>query len=158
MAKQTSLNRILNNIITDIRSTTKSALEYAGQRISGDFGLMAYLALDSYYNEFKKPPRQYERTGILMNDSYRKVNNINGFSVKAGVEFDDTLMHHDNFHSEKITEAMVLENFMSGYHGWEGHYDGEFQRAKMDKYFNDYVRRNQHYKYFKDYMDTHLNK
>ena len=68
MSKRQSLNGIAESISTDIRKRTKAALEYAGQKISGDFAVMAYLALDNYYREYE--PDFYKRTYQLMNNSY----------------------------------------------------------------------------------------
>ena len=131
MSKQTSLNRVLNNIITDVRKTTKAALEYAGKRVSDDLDQMAYLALDSYYSEYD--PKYYKRTNDLMNNSYYKTNQRTGFSVKAGVKFDENLMNHPK---AGIPEYAILENFMVGVHGFDGVYDSINRRNAMDKYYN----------------------
>ena len=155
MAKQTSLNRILNNIITDVRKTTKSALEYAGKRISDDFGKMAYFALDRYYSEYTKPPRIYDRTDELLKNSCYKVNQRTGFSLKAGIKFDENMMNHPK---AGIPEYAILENFMVGIHGFDGVYDSIDRRNVMDKYYNSYISRGKPYGYFEEYMNTHLNK
>lgn len=161
MSKRKSLNGMIESITTDIRKKTKAALEYAGEKISGDFNRMAYLALDSYYGEYTKPPRVYNRTNILKNDSYYSVNKRTGFKVNAGIVFDEERMQHDNLgyaknkngEKEYVTEYQILSNFMHGIHGWEGLYDGIDQKAVMDKYYQDYHNSNTAYKYFKEYMD-----
>lgn len=167
MSKRKSLNGFVDNITTDIRKKTKAALEYAGEKISGDFNRMAYLALDSYYNEYTKPPRVYNRTNILKNDSYYSVNERTGFKVNAGIVFDPDLMNHDRrgykvlerndegkvIKKEEITEQEIFSNFLSGIHGWEGLYDGVDQKMVMDKYYKDYHSNNTAYNYFKEYMD-----
>ena len=154
MSKQTSLNRILNNIITDVRKTTKAALEYAGQKVSDDLGRMAYFALDRYYSEYTKPPRIYKRTNELMDNSYYKINKRTGVSVSAGVKFDENLMNHPK---AGISEHAILENFMVGIHGFEGVYDSISYRNVMDKYYKSYKERGKPYGYFNDYMNNHLN-
>ena len=63
-----NVKRVLDNIITDVRKTTKAALEYAGKRVSDDLDKMAYLALDSYYSEYD--PEYYKRTNELLDNSY----------------------------------------------------------------------------------------
>lgn len=157
MSKQPSLDRMLNNIITDVRKTTKSALEYAGKRISDDLGKMACFALDRYYSEYdpRSYKRLYEKSGSLLH-SYEKVNTRTGFSLKAGVIFDESLMNHPK---AGISEYAILENFMVGIHGLEGVYDSIISgRNVMDRYYNSYVSRGKPYSYFKEYMNTHLNR
>lgn len=151
MAKQTSLNRILNNIITDTRKKTKAALEYAGQKISGDFAVMAYLALDNYYSEYN--PKFYKRTNQLMDSSYYKVNKRNGFSIDAGVVFDPELMNHPH---KGIPEEGIMENFMYGIHGNPDIYDsGANYRDQMDKFYQQYNESGLPYHYFQEYMNKH---
>ena len=144
--KSNAIDKIVNNITADVSRKTKAALEYAGQQISGDFAVMAYLALDSYYNEYTKPPREYNRTDILMKNSYYKVNNCQGFKVKAGVKFDSSLMKHPH---KGIPEEGILENFMFGIHGSPDVYESDVEyRGQMDKFYEDYVDSNIPYKYF----------
>lgn len=156
MSKQTSLNRILNNIITDVRKTTKAALEYAGQKVSDDLGKMAYFALDRYYSEYEPHSytRLYDQPGSLLH-SYEKINKRTGFSLKAGVKFDENLMNHPK---AGIPEYAILENFMVGVHGFDGVYDSINRRNVMDRYYNSYVNRGKPYDYFEEYMNAHLNK
>jgi hypothetical protein len=174
MSKRKSLNGIIESITTDIRKKTKAALEYAGEKISGDFNRMAYLALDSYYGEYTKPPRVYNRTNILKNDSFYSVNERTGFKVNAGIIFDEERMNHEKLGykakrdsngniirgadgkaiiEDYITEYQILSNFMHGIHGWEGLHDGVDQKIVMDKYYQDYHNSNTAYNYFKEYMD-----
>lgn len=161
MSRRKSINGIIESITTDIRKKTKAALEYAGTKISGDFTKMAYLALDNYYNEYTKPPRVYNRTNILKNDSYYSVNKRTGFKINAGVIFDEERMHHDNLGyvkngkggTDPFTEYEILSNFMYGIHGWEGLHDGVEQKVVMDRYYNEYHDNNTAYNYFKEYMD-----
>lgn len=142
--KSNSIDKIVNNITADVSRKTKAALEYAGQQISGDFAVMAYLALDSYYNEYT--PDYYNRTYQLMNNSYYKVNNRQGFKVKAGVKFDSSLMNHPH---KGIPEEGILENFMFGIHGSPDVYEsGVEYRGQMDKFYENYVDSNIPYKYF----------
>lgn len=142
--KGNSIDKIVNNITADISRKTKAALEYAGQQISGDFAVMAYLALDSYYNEYT--PDYYSRTYQLMNNSYYKVNNRKGFVIKAGVKFDSSLMNHPH---KGIPEEGILENFMFGIHGSPDVYDsGVEYRKQMDKFYDNYINNNIPYKYF----------
>lgn len=151
MAKQTSLNRILDNITTDIRKRTKAALEYAGQKISGDFAVMAYLALDNYYREYD--PDYYKRTYQLMNDSYYKVNQRNGFFVNAGIIFNPELMNHPH---KGIPEEGIMENFMYGIHGSPDVYDsGVNYRDQMDNFYKQYNESGLPYHYFQEYMNKH---
>lgn len=162
MSKRKSLNGMIESITTDIRKKTKAALEYAGQKISGDFTRMAYLALDKYYNEYTKPPRTYKRTDILRNDSYYAVNKRTGFKINAGVIFDEDRMNHENLgwtghkadgNTTPFTEFAILSNFMHGIHGSEDVFVGENAQNKMDKYYQDYHMNNTAYNYFKEYMD-----
>lgn len=142
--KGNSIDKIVNNITADVSRKTKAALEYAGQQISGDFAVMAYLALDSYYNEYT--PDYYNRTYQLMNNSYYKVNNRKGFKVKAGVKFDSSLMNHPR---KGIPEEGILENFMFGIHGSPDVYEsGVEYRGQMDKFYDNYINNNIPYKYF----------
>lgn len=151
MSKRQSLNGIAESISTDIRKRTKAALEYAGQKISGDFAQMAYLALDHYYSDYTKPPRKYTRTNILMNDSYYKVNKRTGFKINAGITFDPDLMNHPH---KGIEEVGILENFMFGIHGNEDIYQSPINyRNEMDNFYIEYHKSNTAYKYFKEYMD-----
>lgn len=153
MSRKPSLDWMLKNIITDVRKTTKAALEYAGQKVSDDLGKMAYYALDSYYNEYD--PEYYKRTNELINNSYCKINKRSGFNVKAGVKFDENLMDHPK---AGIPEYAILENFMVGVHGFDGVYDSINRRNVMDKYYNSYIGRGKPYNYFQDYMNKHLNR
>lgn len=155
MSRKPSLNTIIKHIITDTRKTTKAALEYAGKRVSDDLGKMATFALDKYYDEYTKPPRVYTRTNILHDSSYYKVNKRSGFSLRAGVIFDENLMEHPK---AGITEYGILENFMQGIHGNEDVFVGINRRNFMDKYYNSYISRNKPYIYFCDYMNKHLNR
>lgn len=179
MSRKPSLNWMLKNIITDVRKTTKSALEYAGKKVSDDLGQMAYFALDRYYQEYTKPPRVYKRTNELRDHSYYKVNNRDGFRLTAGVIFDPSMMHHEKLGykakrdsdgnimrdsegkaivEDYITEYEIFSNFLEGIHGWPGLYDGINRENFMDKYYDSYIKRGKPYKYFQDYMDKHLNR
>ena len=101
-----SLDGIINGITTDIRKRTKAALEYAGQKISGDFAVMAYLALDNYYREYE--PDFYKRTYQLMDNSYYKVNQRSGFSVNAGIMFNPTI-HIKAFQKKELWKTLCME-------------------------------------------------
>lgn len=150
--KSNSIDKIVNNITADVSRKTKAALEYAGQQISGDFAVMAYLALDSYYGEWKPDyyNRLYDKTGSLLN-SYYKVNNRKGFVIKAGVKFDSSLMNHPR---KGIPEEGILENFMFGIHGSPDVYEsGVEYRGQMDKFYENYVDSNIPYKYFVQGME-----
>ena len=149
MSKRQSLNGIAESISTDIRKRTKAALEYAGQKISGDFAEMAYLALDNYYREYE--PDFYKRTYQLMNNSYYKVNQRNGFSISAGIIFNPELMSHPH---KGIPEVGILENFMYGIHGNPNVYEYSIDyRHEMDLFYIDYHNSSKAYKYFKECMD-----
>lgn len=164
MGNKTSLNRLINNIVTDVRKTTKSALEYAGKRVSDDLGQMAYLALDHYYSTYDPIyyNRLYTKDGSLLN-SYRKVNQRDGFGIKAGVIFEPDTMSHKH---RGIPEEAIFENFLHGEHGykynpsiedWEVISSGINYRNELDSYYNEYVDSRVPYNYFKEYMDAHLN-
>lgn len=149
MSKRQSLDGIINNITTDIRKRTKAALEYAGQKISGDFAVMAYLALDNYYREYE--PEFYKRTYQLMNNSYYKVNKRTGFKIDAGIMFDPDLMNHSH---KGIPEVGILENFMYGIHGNPNVYESSIDyRHEMDLFYIDYHNSGKAYKYFKECMN-----
>ena len=162
MARQPSLNRVINNIITDARKTTKAALEYAGQKVSDDLGKMAYLALDHYYSthdpEYYK--RLYTQLGSLYNTP-NKVNKRNGFSVTTGIIFEPNTMSHLH---RGIPESAIFKNFLVGEHGWKHNEQGEWElitseinyKNEMDKYYKNYINDNIPYNYFKEYMDSHL--
>lgn len=151
MSKKQSLDGIINGITTDIRKRTKAALEYAGQKISGDFAVMAYLALDSYYKEYG--PKLYKRTYQLMNNSYYKINKRSGFAVDAGVVFNPELMDHKN---RGISEIGIMENFMHGIHGGPDIYEsGNDYRDQMDKFYREYNDNGIPYHYFQEYMRKH---
>ena len=156
MSRKASLDWILKNIITDVRKTTKAALEYAGQKVSDDLGKMAYYALDRYYGEYEPEyyTRLHEKPGSLLH-SYEKHWKRSGFSVKAGVKFDENLMNHPG---AGIPEYAILENFMVGVHGFDGVYDSISRRNVMDRYYNSYIDRGKPYQYFQDYMNQHLNR
>lgn len=164
MSRQPSLNRVINNIITDVRKTTKAALEYAGQKVSDDLGRMAYLALDHYYSthdpEYYK--RLYTKFGSLYNTP-SKIYKRDGFSVKAGVMFEPDTMSHVH---KGIPESAIFQNFLHGEHGWKLDDNGNWElissginyKNEMDNYYKEYIRDSIPYNYFEEYMDKHLNR
>lgn len=168
MSRKPSLNTMLNNIITDVRKTTKSALEYAGQKVSDDLGKMAYLALDSYYSEYD--PEYYKRTYDLRDNVYYKVNKRTGFGVQAGVVFDYEKMNHKHkgnySNGDPFTEFDIYNNFLDGFHGYKWNnatqqaeeIRGADHKAFMDKYYSSYIKKGKPYNYFQDYMSKHLNR
>ena len=161
MAKQTSLNRILDSITTDVKKRTKAALEYAGTKISGDFAVMAYLALDNYYREYK--PDFYKRTYQLIGNSYYKVNEFKDYSVTAGIMFDPERMSHVHTGKNEFTEYEIFDNFLDGMHGWRKIEDEVYEPItfgaeygkQMDKFYTQYNDSGLPYHYFQKYMDTH---
>ena len=161
MSKRQSLDGIINNITTDIRKRTKAALEYAGQKISGDFAVMAYLALDNYYREYE--PEFYKRTYQLMNNSYYKVNEFKNYSVNTGIMFDPERMHHIRSGKKEFTEYEIFDNFLDGVHGWKSDGNGGYQQImfganyqdQMDKFYREYNTSGLPYHYFQEYMNKH---
>lgn len=166
MANQ--LDKIADNVTTDVKKKVKSALYYAGTRVCGDFAQEAELALDRYYDEYDPvyyhrlagPDGRNKAPGSLR-DSYRKVVNRRdtgtGATVTAGIVFDPERMEHKH---KGITEADIMNNFMAGLHyastpdgpAWMF---GNNAEGQLDKFYETYLDKDKPFEYFRDYMDTH---
>ena len=142
------IDKIVNNITTDVGRKVKKALEYAGEKICSDFADMARSALDAYYDEYT--PNFYDRTYSLKNDSYIKVNQRKGYQVRAGIRFEPDMMTHPK---AGIPEGAIFENFAYGIHGNENVYHGVEHRAYMDMYYSMYLSQNTPFELFQEGME-----